>query len=151
MKNRKTKEVWYFTIGVDFLNTSVLVIVGNDAAVLKDAALKIDKKLKTDNLVQESIRKILEDDHLYDCTLTASNATGDVIVFFNSPTLDNVSYETMVHEFHHAVNALCDFRGIDDEETEAYLQEHLFHKMLCKVDDYVAARKKAKRRAKKKA
>jgi hypothetical protein len=55
----------------------------------------------------------------------------------------------MVHEFHHATYNLCDTRGINDEETEAYLQEYLFHDMLCKVDDYVAAEKKSKRKSKK--
>lgn len=57
----------------------------------------------------------------------------------------------MVHEFYHAVSSLCDTRGIDDEETEAYLLEYMFHEMLCKVDDYVAAQKKGKRKPKKSA
>lgn len=146
---KQINEVWFDTINIDFLRTAVLVIVGDNAAILKDAAPKIDKELRTDNLVQECIRELLDDDYLYDSTLTAPNATGDVTVFFNSSTPENVSYETMVHEFHHAVNCLCDFRGIDDEETEAYLQEYLFHEMLCKVDDYVAAQKKDKGKPKK--
>ena len=41
--------------------------------------------------------------------------------------------------------------GIDDEETEAYLQEYLFHEMLCKADNYKAAQKKVRRKPKKSA
>lgn len=151
MKKNKTEEIWFGTISVNFLNTAILVIVGDNADVLKDAAPKIDKELNTANLVQEGIRKLLEGDYLYSSTLTAPNEAKDIIVFFNAPTPDKVHYETMVHEFHHAVSSLCDFRGIDDEETEAYLQEYLFHKMLCKVDDYVAAQKKGKKKPKKSA
>lgn len=151
MKKEKINEIWFDTIGVDFLHTAILVIVGDNADVLKDAAPKIDKELNTANLVQESVKKLLEGDYLYDCTLTAPNAVKDIIVFFHAKSPDKVSYETMVHEFHHAVSSLCDFRGIDDEETEAYLQEYLFNEMLCKVDNYVAAQKKAKRKPKKSA
>lgn len=151
MKKDKINKIWFDTIGVDFLHTAILVIVGDNADVLKDAAPKIDKELNTVNLVQEGIRKLLNDDYLYDCTLTAPNAVKDIIVFFNANSIDKVSYGTMVHEFHHAVSSLCNFRGIEDEETEAYLQEYLFHEMLCKVDDYVAAQKKTKRKPKKNA
>lgn len=151
MKKEKINEIWFDTIGIDFLCTAILVIVGDNADVLKDAAPKIDKELNTANLVQEGVKKLLEGDYLYSSTLTAPNEAKDIIVFFNAPTPDKVPYETMVHEFHHAVDSLCDFRGIDDEETEAYLQEYLFHKMLCKVDDYVAAQKKGKRKPKKSA
>lgn len=151
MKKEKINEIWFDTISIDFLCTAILVIVGDNADVLKDAAPKIDKELNTANLVQEGIKKLLEDDYLYNCTLTAPNAVKDIIVFFHAKSPKDVPYETMVHEFHHAVSSLCDFRGIDDEETEAYLQEYLFYKMLCKVDDYVAAQKKGKRKPKKSA
>lgn len=57
----------------------------------------------------------------------------------------------MVHEFHHATYCLCEFRGIDDEETEAYIHEHLFHKMLCKIDDWIDKQKKVSKKPKKKA
>lgn len=151
MKKEKIEKVWYCTINIDFLCTAIFVIVDDGASVLKDAALKIDKELDTANLMQEGVRKLLEGDYLYSSTLTAPNAAKDIIVFFNAPTPDKVPYETMVHEFHHAAHNLCECRGIDGEETEAYLQEYLFHEMLCKADNYKAAQKKVRRKPKKSA
>lgn len=151
MKKEKINEIWFDTISVNILHTAILVIVGDNADNLKNVAPKIDKELNTANLVQEGVKKLIEDDYLYDCTLTAPNAARDIIVFFHAKSPKDVSYEVMVHEFHHTVHDLCNSRGIDDEETEAYLQEYLFHEMLCKVDDYVAAQKKTKRKPKKNA
>lgn len=86
---------------------------------------------------------------MYSSTLEAPNEVKDVIVFFNAESPDKVEYETMVHEFHHAVSYLCDFRGIEDEETEACLQAYLFHVMLNRVDRYKEEQKKSKRKHKK--
>ena len=61
------------------------------------------------------------------------------------------SYQEETHEYHHATDFLCSFRGIDDEETEAYIHEHLFHKMLCKIDDWTDKQKKVSKKPKKKA
>lgn len=149
MRKNNIKGIWFDTIGINIFNTAILVLVGDNADNLKNAAPKIDKELNTANLVQECVKKLIEDDYLYDCTLTAPNAVKDIIVFFHAKSPKDVPYETMVHEFHHAAYDLCDTRGINDEETEAYLQEYLFHDMLCKVDDYVAAEKKSKRKSKK--
>lgn len=139
---------WYCTINIDVLHTSIIVLVGNDKDDLKVTAPDIDKALGTSNLIQEAVKRIIED-YLRSCTLEVPNEVQDVIVFFNAEAPDKVIYETMVHEFHHASNMLCESRGIEDEETEAYLQEHLFHKMLCKIDDYTDAQKKSKRKHKK--
>lgn len=139
---------WYCTINIDVLHTCIIVLVGNDKDDLEATAPDIDKALDTANLIQEAVKEIIED-YLRSCTLKAPNEAQDVIVFFNAEAPDKVSYEVMVHEFHHASNMLCESRGIEDEETEAYLQEHLFHKMLCKIDDYIDTQKKSKRKHKK--
>ena len=149
MRKNNIKGIWFDTIGINIFNTAILVLVGDNADSLKNAAPKIDKELNTANLVQKCVKKLIEDDYLYDCTLTAPNAVKNIIVFFHAKSPNDVPYETMVHEFHHAAYSLCDTRGINDEETETYLQEYLFHDMLCKVDDYVAAEKKSKRKSKK--
>ena len=146
---KKDKKTWYSTIGIDFLSTAVLVIVCDDKDTLIDTAKTIDEDLNTENLVQEAVKVLTKDDYLYSSTLEAPNGVKDVIVFFNAASPDRVEYETMVHEFHHAVSFLCDFRGIEDEETEAYLQEYLFHVMLNKVDKYIEEHKKSKRKYKK--
>lgn len=148
---KKDKITWYSTIGIDFLSTAVLVIVCDDKDTLIDTAKTIDKDLNTENLVQEAVKVLTEENYLCSSTLKAPSGAEDVIVFFNAASPDRVEYETMVHEFHHAVSFLCDSRGIEDEETEAYLQEHLFHKMLCKIDDWLDKQKKVSKKPKKKA
>ena len=150
MKKKDNKSIWYTTIDIDIFATSIIVIVCDDKETIKEETPKIDEKLGTGNLLTSWADKPLSDNFLYNHT-AAPNELGDVVVFFNAENPGEVSYETMVHEFHHATDFLCSFRGIDDEETEAYIPEHLFHKMLCKVDDYVDKQKKSNKKPKKKA
>lgn len=148
---KEKEKIWYTTIDIDIFNTFIIVIVCNDKETIKKEVPKIDDKLNTGNLLTSWADKILGDNFLYDQTAQSPNELGDVVVFFNSENPSKVSYETMVHEFHHATEFLCSFRGIDDEETEAYLQQHLFHKMLCKIDDWIDKQKKSNKKPKKKA
>jgi len=151
MKKKENKNIWYTTIDIDIFATSIIVIVCDDKETIKKDTPEIDRKLGTVNLLTSWADKTLSDNFLYSHTAQAPNGLGDVIVFFNAENPGNVSYETMVHEFHHATYYLCEFRGIDDEETEAYLQQHLFHKMLCKIDDWIDKQKKVSKKPKKKA
>ena len=151
MKKKEDKNIWYTTIDIDIFATSIIVIVCDDKETIKKEAPKIDEKLGTGNLLTSWADKTFDDDFLYDRTAQAPNAFGDVVVLFKAESPGKVSYEIMVHEFHHATNYLCEFRGIDDEETEAYLQQHLFHKMLCKIDDWLDKQKKVSKKPKKKA
>ena len=151
MKKKEDKSIWYTTIDIDIFATSIIVIVCDDKETIKKDIPEIDRKLGTVNLLSSWADKTLSDNFLYSHTAQAPNGLGDVIVFFNAESPGEVSYETMVHEFHHATYYLCEFRGIDDEETEAYLQQHLFHKMLCKIDDWIDKQKKVSKKPKKKA
>lgn len=151
MKKKENKNIWYATIDIDIFATSIIVIVCDDKETIKKDAPEIDEKLGTGNLLTSWADKTFDDKFLYDYTAQAPNESGDVVVFFYAENPGEVSYETMVHEFHHATYYLCDFRGIDDEETEAYLQQHLFHKMLCKIDDWLDEQKKVSKKPKKKA
>lgn len=150
MKKKEDKNIWYTTINIDIFTTSIIVIVSDDKETIKEETPKIDEKLGTGNLLTSWADKTFNDNFLYSHTATP-NELGDVIVFFNAENPGEVSYETMVHEFHHATSCLCEFRGIDDEETEAYIHEHLFHKMLCKIDDWTDKQKKVSKKPKKKA
>ena len=151
MKKKEDKNIWYTTIDIDIFATSIIVIVCNDKETIKKDTPEIDRKLGTVNLLTSWADKTLSDNFLCSHTAQAPNGLGDVIVFFNAENPGEVSYETMVHEFHHATYSLCSFRGIDDEETEAYIHEHLFHKMLCKIDDWIDKQKKVSKKPKKKA
>lgn len=151
MKKKDNKSIWYTTIDIDIFTTSIIVIVSDDKETIKEEAPKIDEKLGTVNLLTSWADKTFNGNFLYDHTAQAPNESGDVVVFFNAENPSKVSYETMVHEFHHATDFLCSSRGIDDEETEAYIHEHLFHKMLCKIDDWIDKQKKVSKKPKKKA
>ena len=150
MKKKDNKSIWYTTIDIDIFTTSIIVIVSDDKETIKEETPKIDEKLGTGNLLTSWADKTFNGNFLYSHT-AAPNELGDVVVFFNAENPGEVSYETMVHEFHHATSCLCEFRGIDDEETEAYIHEHLFHKMLCKIDDWTDKQKKVSKKPKKKA
>ena len=151
MKKKEDKNIWYTTIDIDIFATSIIVIVCDDKETIKKDTPEIDRKLGTVNLLTSWADKTLSDNFLYSYTAQAPNELGDVVVFFNAENPSEVSYETMVHEFHHATSCLCEFRCIDDEETEAYIHEHLFHKMLCKIDDWTDKQKKVSKKPKKKA
>lgn len=151
MKKKEENNIWYTTIGVDIFATFIIVIICNDKETIKKNAPLIDKKLETANLITSWSEEALGDTFLCSHTAQAPNEDNDIIVFFNRENPEQVPYEEMVHEFHHVASLLCDFRGIDDEETEAYLQQHLFHMMLCKIDDWCGKQKKGSKKPKKSA
>jgi len=149
---KKESQLWYFTIEIDVLNTFLTVIVCDNKEVLDSYAPRIDKKIGKENIVSSFVSKvIMNEDYLYSQTYQVNNIYGDIIVLFNSSDINKVPLEDMVHEFHHASSFLCDFRGIDDEETETYVQQYLFNQMLCKINEWKNSQKKAKRKPKKKA
>jgi hypothetical protein len=146
----KKDIAWYTNINVDIFRASILIIVCNDWNKLKNTATFLDKKFKTKGTTMQAINVAMNFDYLYSQTIQLDNASGDIIVIFNYDASNNVSYETMVHEFHHASHYLCKSRGIDDEETETYLQEHLFNNMLCEIDKYIENNKNKSKRTTKK-
>ena len=109
MKKKEDKNIWYTTIDIDIFATSIIVIVCNDKEAIKKDTPEIDRKLGTVNLLTSWADKTLSDNFLYSYTAQAPNELGDVVVFFNAESPDKVSYETMVHEFHHASVFLCSF------------------------------------------
>lgn len=98
--------------------------------------------LKRDSLFCSAANKALEGNYLYSCAMQADDGLGTVIVIFNYENPSKVTMEVMVHEFHHAANYVCSFRGIDDEEAETYIQEYLFHTMLGEIDKYNSQKKR---------
>jgi len=62
-----------------------------------------------------------------ECEKTNTNIYSIWIPEFN---LDRKSLSILVHELHHAVEEQANEKGLDCEETKAYLIEHYFLKVL---------------------
>ncbi len=152
--NKQLINTFYCTIEISIFRSAVLVVVAkNRKDILKDLAfiyseLKVPRKALLEDI--NMIKDIWHDDEDPDYmppgeTIRLANASGDVIMFFNADTVADVSEELIVHETHHAATYLCKFRGINDEECEAYVQEYLFNQMMCKIDEWDDKHKKKKK------
>ena len=49
-------------------------------------------------------------------------------------SLDREGVGDLVHELHHIVEIQCEYKGIDDRETKAYLMEYYFKEFLKKFN-----------------
>ena len=151
--NKKNTKTYYYTIEISVFKTAVLVIVANNRKdILWDlptiyADFKITKEaLAEDIKMIESVWNSDEDPDFMPIgeTIRLGNSSGDVLMFFNADNISKISEELIVHETHHASTYICDFRGIKDEECEAYVQEYLFNQMMCKIIEYNNKHKKKK-------
>lgn len=141
MKKKKKCEISGTVLTVDMLAANILVIVCENREVLKGNLREIYKKV---NAEEDYIRdermldEILEEEcHCGAMTITLEGIHRfDTVVIFFAKNLADVSYETMVHELYHVTQTVCRNRGIEDDETEAYLIEHLFGSLLDAVDEY---------------
>jgi hypothetical protein len=136
-------STWYTTISLDIFGTDVLVVVSQDREVLFGDISKIWSKLYSNHNVDKDVKAIkdlIEEDGENEMppgrTITINNRYQDVIVVFNSISIAKVPEETIVHEMYHATRSICRSRGIDDEETEAYILEYLFNSVLNIIDKY---------------
>jgi hypothetical protein len=150
---KQTINTFYCTIEVAVFRTAVLVIVARSRKDIVEDLPRIYSSLNVNQEADsEDLKKITDvwngdEDPEYmppGETIRLANASGDVLIFFNADSVADVSEELIVHETHHAATYLCKFRGIDDEECEAYVQEYLFNQILCKIDEYNDNHKKKK-------
>lgn len=76
-------------------------------------------------------------------TLDIEGLTGgrDVFVIFDG-TPKTVTKEVIIHEMVHAMQCICDTRGIDDMETEAYMVEYLCHILFTQITKWNKGTKK---------
>ena len=138
---KKTIETYYCTVVVDVFKTAVLVLVASTMEdVFKDLP-EIYRNINPKIDPSKDIR-VLEDAYEEDGfmppghTIQLPNEAGDVIMIFKENSISSVTEELIVHETHHASHYICDYRGVKDEETEAYVQEHLFNQIMCKIDEW---------------
>lgn len=126
-------------ITLDIFKCSVLIIVGKDEESIIDGLPSLYKHngWKDSNRTIELIKKDHcdgDDQDIYEGRTIPDGV--DAIVIFLADNISEVSEETALHELGHAMRHILRVHGVDDEETEMYTHEYLFHKFLCAQDDY---------------
>lgn len=126
-------------ITLDIFRCSVLVLVGED----EDSIIEGLPDLYKNNGWKDpdSTIKLIRKDHcdeddrgVYKGRTIPSGV--DAIVVFLADNIADISEETALHELGHAMRHVLRIHGVDDEETEMYTHEYLFHEFLCAQDDY---------------
>ena len=126
-------------ITLDIFRCSVLVLVGKDEDSIIGGLPGLYKHngWKDSNRTIELIKKdhCNEDDKdLYKGRTIPDGV--DAFVIFLADNIAEVSEETALHELGHAMRYILRIHGVNDEETEMYTHEYLFHEFLCAQDKY---------------
>jgi hypothetical protein len=151
---KKVIGTYWCTIQLDIFRTAVLVLVAKSREDIIEDLPAIYNELGIDREDAAKDIKMIEnkwaqsDDGYFmppGYTIRLANDAGDVIMMFKADSIADVSEELIVHETHHAASFILEFRGIDDEECEAYMQEYMFNKLVCSIDDWNNKHKKKKK------
>lgn len=126
-------------ITLDIFRCSVLVIVGKDEESIIDGLPNLYKHNGWED--PDRTIKLIKKDHCdeddQDIYKGRTIPDGvDVTVIFLADNISEVSEETALHELGHAMRHVLRIHGVDDEETEMYTHEYLFHEFLCAQDNY---------------
>lgn len=129
-----SEVIWFITNSKDFLYEDVEKVLSEDLGMTDKYAKEFSKE----------IRKYLDEDEVLPPgeTLDILCSTGgrDFFVIFNG-TPNTIDTEVIIHEFHHATTDICKERGIKDEETEAYMQEYLYHRFKEQITNLYKSKK----------
>ena len=123
------------TTSKEYLYNEVESVLSDDLGMkkeyAKDFASEIQKYLDEENVLPPGM------------TLNIESSTGgkDVFVIFDD-TPKTVTKEVIIHEMVHAMQCICDTRGIDDRETEAYMVEYLCHVLFTQIAEWNKGTKK---------
>ncbi len=123
------------TTSKEYLYNEVESVLSDDLGMkkeyAKDFASEIQKYLDEENVLPPGM------------TLNIESSTGgkDVFVIFDG-TPKTVTKEVIIHEMVHAMQCICDTRGIDDRETEAYMVEYPCHVLFTQIAEWNKGTKK---------
>lgn len=123
------------TTSKDYLYNEVESVLSDDLGMkeeyAEDFASEIQKYLNEEDVLPPGM------------TLNIEGLTGgkDVFVIFDG-TPKTVTKEVIIHEMVHAMQCICDTRGIDDRETEAYMVEYLCHVLFTQIAEWNKGTKK---------
>lgn len=139
-------------VAIDMFRSEVVFLITNSKNGLYE---DIEDILNDDLGMEESeakefskeIRKCLENEEFLPLGLTLdiplSTGARDIFIIFEG-TPKTLKDSVVVHELYHATRHICHSRGVDDEETEAYMLEYLYEKFKEKIACLSKVRKENK-------
>ncbi len=138
-KGMEKVQISGILITLDIFKCSVLVLVGKDEDSIIEELPELYKYngWKAPDRTIELIKKDHCDEDNEDLYQGRTIPDGvDAFVIFLADSLAEVSEETALHELGHAMRHILRVHGVNDEETEMYTHEYLFHEFLCAQDSY---------------
>ena len=135
----RKSELSCTSITLDIFRCSVLILVGENEETIIDGLPDLFKENEWGG-VEQTIKHIKEN-HIDNDDLGPYQGRTipdgvDAVVIFLADNISEVSEEIALHELGHAMRHICRVHGVDDEETEMYMHEYLFHQFLCAQNDY---------------
>ncbi len=146
----KRGKICSCAIHIDMFYSEVIVLITNSKDYLYnevESVLSDDLGMKKEYAkgFAPEIQKYLDEENVLPpgMTLDIEGLTGgrDVFVIFEG-TPKTVTKEVIIHEMVHAMQCICDTRGIDDRETEAYMVEYLCHVLFTQIAEWNKGTKK---------
>lgn len=146
----KRKKICSCAIHIDMFYSEVIVLITNSKDYLYN---EVESVLSDDLGMKEEyakdfapeIQKCLDEEKVLPpgITMDIESITGgrDVFVVFEG-TPKTVTKEVIIHEMVHAMQCICDTRGIDNRETEAYMVEYLCHVLFTQIAEWNKGTKK---------
>ena len=146
----KKDKICSCTISMDIFDSTIVVMMTTS----KDYLYKEVENVLTEDLGMKenyakeysiNLRKFLDEEEILPPGLvldidTASGINTVFVILRGTPK--TVANETIIHEMVHAMQCTCDFMGIKDRETEAYMVEYLCHKLFERIAEWNKGTKK---------
>lgn len=140
----KKDKIFSSIISIDIFYSEVIVMITTSKEYLYEeveSVLSEDLGMKNEwaKDFASEIQKNLDEEKVLPpgMTLDIEGSTGgrDVFIIFDG-TPKTVTKEVIIHEMTHAMQCICDTRGIDDRETEAYMVEYLCHVIFTQIAEW---------------
>ena len=125
----------YKDIKVDVFKKWILVFAGD----FKEFKVWCKNRLSS----QKTLLELIETDKDKSCSLGTTyynSCSGESVIWLKYFPHNPSTTSILTHEIYHAACGVLDFCGIKDEETYAYLIEHLIYEAL-KKDDWITVKK----------
>lgn len=145
----ESKKLSGVLIHLDIFRCSVIVL----AALTKEDILKglsgLFKEWGLSSKLVKTSKEVLEQWEQGESTQGSTiSFEADTFIILVGKNITYASEELLVHETNHASKYICRFHGIEDEETEAYLQEYIYNKIRCAQDNYTESNPKKTKKIK---
>lgn len=150
--NMKQKaKIWSMGIPVDIFRRDIAVIITNSKEFLME---EIESVLKDDLLIESKYAKEFADELKEQLKLEdpfplgltyeiQSSDSGKATFVILNGTPRTLAKTVIIHEMYHAMRKICNDRGVDDEETEAYMLEFICSVLFDKIDEWNHKSKKS--------